>query len=196
MFIGRPCPTSTHTFPSPQHRYMTICCSPMRAATLYIGPLRCFSMTASGTTHPSRRVWPTYISAASRNFEKGARSRTHFQKAGQPEYFWATHPFNAKHSFNIYLCITILQEAFISIITNFLFLKNTFKIQKIDYNRFLPFSLVEIKNHEPLAVVNVDHNSSVFINFSILLSSPCVATWSKVKVFKTSWLVQLIEGCI
>ena len=64
-------------------------------------------------------------SAASRNFEKGARSRTHFQKAGQPEYFWATHPFNAKHPFNIYLCITILQEAFISIITNFLFLKNT-----------------------------------------------------------------------
>ena len=53
-------------------------------------------------------------SAASRNFEKGARSRTHFQKAGQPEYFWATHPFNAKHPFNIYLCITILQEAFIS----------------------------------------------------------------------------------
>ena len=80
-------------------------------------------------------------SAASRNFEKGARSRTHFQKAAQPEYFWATHPFNAKHPFNIYLCITILQEAFISIITNFLFLKNTFKIQKIYYNRFLPFLL-------------------------------------------------------
>ena len=76
-----------------------------------------------------------------KNFEKGARSRTHFQKAGQPEYFWATHPFNAKHPFNIYLCITILQEAFISIITNFLFLKNTFKIQKIYYNRFLPFLL-------------------------------------------------------
>ena len=78
-------------------------------------------------------------SAASRNFEKGARSRTHFQKVGQPEYFWATHPFNAKHPFNIYLCITILQEALISIITNFLSLKNTFKIQKIYYNRFLPF---------------------------------------------------------
>ena len=147
-----------------------------------------------------RRSW---YSAASRNFEKGARSRTHFQKAGQPEYFWATHPFNAKHPFNIYLCITILQEAFISIITNILFLKNTFKIQKIYYNRFLPFLLSrDKKNHEPLAVVNVDHNSSVFINFSILLSSPCVATWSKVKVFKTkkpwssSWLVHLIEGCI
>ena len=70
------------------------------------------------------------FSAASRNFEKGARSRTHFQKAGQPEYFWATHPFNAKHPFNIYLCITILQEAFISIVTNFLFLKNTFKNSK------------------------------------------------------------------
>ena len=82
-----------------------------------------------------------HSSAASRNFEKGARSRTHFQKAGQPEYFWATHPFNAKHPFNIYLCITILQEAFISIITNFLFLKNTFKIQTIYYNRFLPFLL-------------------------------------------------------
>ena len=143
------------------------------------------------------------ISVASRNFEKGARSRTHFQKAGQPKYFWATHPFNAKHPFNIYLCITILQEAFISIITNFLFLKNTSKIQKNYYNRFLPFLLSrDKKNHEPLAVVNVDHNSSVFINFSILLSSPCVATWSKVKVFKTkkpwssSWLVQLIEGCI
>ena len=26
-----------------------------------------------------------------------------------------THPFNAKHPFNIYLCITILLEAFISI---------------------------------------------------------------------------------
>ena len=89
-------------------------------------------------------------SAASRNFEKGARSRTHFQKAGQPEYFWATHPFNAKHPFNIYLCITILQEAFISIITNFLFLKNTFKIKKIYYNRFLPFLLSrekKIMNH-------------------------------------------------
>ena len=89
-------------------------------------------------------------SAASRNFEKGARSRTHFQKAGQPEYFWATHPFNAKHPFNIYLCITILQEAFISIITNLLFLKNTFKIQKIYYNRFLPFLLSrdkKITNH-------------------------------------------------
>ena len=55
-------------------------------------------------------------SAASRNFEKGARSRTHFQKAGQPEYFWATHPFNAKHPFNMYLCITILQEAFINVL--------------------------------------------------------------------------------
>ena len=81
------------------------------------------------------------ISAASRNFEKGARSRRHFQKVGQPEYFWTTHPFNAKHPFNMYLCITILQEAFISIITNFLFLKNTFKIQKNYYNRFLPFLL-------------------------------------------------------
>ena len=127
---------------------------------------------------------------------------THFQKVGQPEYFWATHTFNAKHPFNIYLCITILQEAFISILTNFLFLKNTFKIQKIIIIDFFLFSLVEIKNHEPLAVVNVDHNSSVFINFSILLSSPSVVTWSKVKVFKTkkpwssSWLVQLIEGCI
>ena len=80
-------------------------------------------------------------SAASRNFEKGARSRRHFQKVGQPEYFWATHPFNEKHPFNIYLCIIILQEAFISIITNFLFLKNTFKIQKNYYNRFLPFLL-------------------------------------------------------
>ena len=143
------------------------------------------------------------ISAASRNFEKGARSRRHFQKVGQPEDFWATHPFNAKHPFTIYLCITILQEAFISIITNFLVLKNTFKIQKNYYNRFLPFLLSrekKITNH--LAVVYVNHNSSVFINFSILLSSPCVATWSKVKVFKTkkpwshSWLVQLIEGCI
>ena len=81
------------------------------------------------------------ISAASRNFEKGARSRRHFQKVRQPEYFWATHPFNAKDPFNIYLCITILQEAFISIITNFLFLKNIFQIQKNYYNRFLPFLL-------------------------------------------------------
>ena len=81
------------------------------------------------------------ISAASRNFEKGARSCRHFQKVRQPEYFWATHPFNAKDPFNIYLCITILQEAFISIITNFLFLKNIFQIQKNYYNRFLPFLL-------------------------------------------------------
>ena len=90
-------------------------------------------------------------SAASRNFEKGARSRTHFQKAGQPEYFWATHSFNAKHPFNIYLCITILQEAFISIITNFLFLKNTFKIQKIYYNRFLPFLLSRDKKSRTIS---------------------------------------------
>ena len=58
------------------------------------------------------QVYLCHSSAASRNFEKGARSHRHFQKAGQPEYFWATHPFNAKHPFNIYLCITILQEAF------------------------------------------------------------------------------------
>ena len=32
---------------------------------------------------------------------------------------------------------------------------------------FFLFSLDEIKNHEPLAVVNVDHNSSVFINLSM-----------------------------
>ena len=175
-FEVRPSPTRSHSTP-------TVTC------LLYIELYVC-------------RVLYTNISAASRNFEKGASSRTHFQKAGQPEYFWATHPFNAKHPFNIYLCITILQEAFISIITNFLFLKNTFKIQKFIRIDFFLFSLVEIKNHEPLAVVNVDHNSSVFINFSILLSSPCVATCSKVKVFKTkkpwssSWLVHLIEGCI
>ena len=90
-------------------------------------------------------------SAASRNFEKGARSCTHFQKAGQPEYFWATHPFNAKHPFNIYLCITILQEALISIITNFLFLKNTFKIQKIYYNRCLPFLLSRDKKSRTIS---------------------------------------------
>ena len=159
-----------------------------------------FTPTASGINVKLELLSPSTTSAASRNFEKGARSRAHFQKAGQPEYFWATHPFNAKHPFNIYLCITILQEAFISIITNFLFLKNTFKIQKFNIIDFFLFSLVEIKNHEPLAVVNVDHNSSVFINFSILLSSPCVATWSKVfktkKTWSSSWLVQLIEGCI
>ena len=151
-----------------------------------------FDLTSPGHSRskqmpPNERPYVT--SAASRNFEKGARSRTHFQKAGQPEYFWATHPFNAKHPFNIYLCITILQEAFISIITNFLFLKNTFKIQKIDYNRFLPFLLSREKNHEPLTVVNVDHHSSVFINFSILLSSPCVS-WSKVSLHDQKTMVQ------
>ena len=86
-------------------------------------------------------------SAASRNFKKGARSRRYFQKVGKPEYFWATHPFNAKHPFNIYLCIAILQEAFISIITNFLFIKNTFKIQKNYYNRFLHNLFVTIRLH-------------------------------------------------
>ena len=81
------------------------------------------------------------------------------------------------------------------------FSKTLLKFKKFIIIDFFLFSLVEIKNHEPLALVNVDHNSSVFINFSILLCSPCVATWSKVKVFKTkkpwssSWLVQLIEGC-
>ena len=62
------------------------------------------------------------------------------------------HPFNAKHPFNIYLCnVTILQEAFISIITNFLFLKNTFKIQKIYYNRFLPFLLSRDKKSRTIS---------------------------------------------
>ena len=114
----------------------------------------CLSWLGVNRCHQNRvqhYIYITCYSAASRNFEIGARSRTHFQKAGQPEYFWATHPFNAKHPFNIYLCITILQEAFISIITNFLFLKNTFKIQKIYYNRFLPFLLSRDKKSRTIS---------------------------------------------
>ena len=65
-------------------------------------------------------------SAASRNFEKGARSRTHFQKAGQPEYFWATHPFNAKHPFN-------------RVVKNHDFFKKIKKSDFFDLNRFFLF---------------------------------------------------------
>ena len=118
---------------------------------------------------------------------------------------WANQNISGPHTHLMQntLSVSICALPFIEVLEQFFcFSKTLLKFKKFIIIDFFLFSLVEIKNHESLAVVNVDHNSSVFINFSILLSSPCVATWSKVKVFKTkkpwssSWLVQLIEGCI
>ena len=113
------------------------------------------------------------------------------------------HTHLMQNTLTISICALPFTRSFYKYYNKFLVSqKKNLKFKKFIIIDFFLFSLVEIKNHEPLAVVNVDHNSSVFINFSILLSSPCVATWSKVKVFKTkkpwssSWLVHLIEGCI